>query len=483
MHDRADIGHQFLQSCARKPMRTAYVLADARISYNGIRTLVLSFALRLKAAGVGRGDLVAIATDHMPVAVAAHQAIALLGASWVQATREVIDNPDVPITHLLHDTDYNYPMAPHIIVVDQSWSRLPETARNGIEQFDGPAHGDDVWMYAQSSGTTGEPKILPITYDRILKRVAYRKKILEVEGLVIAGGGPALAFPSVNASLMAVLGQGTLVVSHDPATWIREGVTTLFGTPLQHSRRLTEVAPPPQKFRSITIGGAKASPRFLEFIQDYAEDVYISYGSSEAGPICRNRVRPGADFDNLGRPHAFAEVEIVDDKDVPVAAGVEGEVRVRTPTMITEYAFADKDNARAFRHGWFHPGDTGVLDNKGQLRITGRINDQLSISGVKVNAVRVDGVAESIPDVKQAMAFVADLAGTGAYELVVAIRLANNDADAEDVARCIRNVCGVMIGHAVVPSAVIVVDDIPTSARGKPLRRKGPELLVGAVRL
>lgn len=482
MLHQANIGNRFLLACDRLPLRTAFVLANSRISYAGVRTLVLSFAIRLRDLGIGPGSLVAVATDHLPVSVAAHQAIALLGATWVQATREVLNNPAIPVTHLLHDTDHSFPVAPNIIAVDQSWARLPDLGTNHIDVFNGPANPDDIWMYAQSSGTTGDPKLIPITYENISRRLDLRKEIHLVEGMTVAGSGPALAFPTVNASLMIIMEGGTFVVNRDPTAWEREGVQMIFGTPLQHRKRLGDAPPPERKFEAITIGGAKASSRFIEYLQDFVETIYVGYGSSEAGPICRNSVRPGPEFDNLGRPHNFVNVEIVDQEDQPLPAGTEGEVRVRTPCMVSRYAFADEASARAFRNGWFHPGDTGILDEEGQLRITGRINDQLSIGGVKVNAVRIDGLVEDLPEVAQSMAFVADLDNSGLLELVVAVRLKNPRVRMELVARRIRDLCGMRIGRSVTPTAIIFVDEIPVNERGKPLRRSGMKLLDGRER-
>ena len=68
--------------------------------------------------------------------------------------------------------------------------------------------------------------------------------------------------------------------------------------------------------------------------------------------------------------------------------GETGEVRYKTPLLVTGYIGDDDATRTFFRNGWFHPGDTGYLNSKKQLFITGRVNDLMNIGGTKLNAAK-----------------------------------------------------------------------------------------------
>lgn len=474
-----NIGHMYLQAAAQHRDVSAFVLDQSRVSYGMMEELVFSFALRLRERGIDQSSLVAISTGHFSVAVAAHQAIALLGASWVNATREALANEAFPITQLLHDGTKPMPSAINVIEIDPSWAKMPETVMaSGQISFSGHASDDDIWMYAQSSGTTGIPKLIPLSYGLVRNRLECIINLNELRSKKVAASPPPLSQPGVFGALGAGLSGGTLVATHDPRVWAAEGVTAIVGTPLQHMKRLKGAPIPERKFKTINVGGAKASPKFIDFVSQYAERVFIGYGSTETGPVCRNEVKKGQNFDDLGKPHDFVQVEAVDEQERPVDTGSEGTIRIKSPFMADRYIYSQESTRSAFRNGWFYPGDTGVFDERGHLTITGRINDQVSIGGVKVNAVMIDNVTEQVPGVKEAMAFTLDIEGVGMESLVLMLCL-EIGTDATNIANKVRKACRDKISSSLVPSAVYIVNEIPKSDRGKPLRKSGAAIVEG----
>ena len=107
----------------------------------------------------------------------------------------------------------------------------------------------------------------------------------------------------------------------------------------------------------------------------------------------------------LAGPCDDVVLEVVDESGQSVKTGEVGEVRYKTPLLVTGYIGDDDATRTFFRNGWFYPGDTGYLDSTKQLFISGRVNDLLNIGGTKLNAAAVDGVIQSTVGVADGACF------------------------------------------------------------------------------
>src|SRR5690606_316615 len=100
-----------------------------------------------------------------------------------------------------------------------------------------------------------------------------------------------------------------------------------------------------------------------------------------------------------------SSVEVVDEDDVPLPQGEVGRIRHRSFGMVHEYVGEPEATARAFRGGWFYPGDLGFIRSDGGLTLTGRETEVLNAGGVKIDPNRVDHAAMENPSVSDACCF------------------------------------------------------------------------------
>jgi len=123
-------------------------------------------------------------------------------------------------------------------------------------------------------------------------------------------------------------------------------------------------------------------------------------------------------------------------------------------------------DAKALHGGWYFTGDTGFVDQDGDLFVTGRADDMIITGGENVSPVEVesclslhDGVAEvavvGLPDVRWG-------------KIVVAFIKRRGDVTAEDLDRHCRE-SG--LANFRRPRRIVFVDEIPKSPVGKLLRR------------
>ena len=89
----------------------------------------------------------------------------------------------------------------------------------------------------------------------------------------------------------------------------------------------------------------------------------------------------------------------------PVAAGTVGEIVHRSPQAMVGYWDDPDKTAEAFRGGWFHSGDLGVLDPDGYLSIVDRKKDMIKSGGENVASREVEEVLFQHPAVAEAAVF------------------------------------------------------------------------------
>lgn len=117
-----------------------------------------------------------------------------------------------------------------------------------------------------------------------------------------------------------------------------------------------------------------ASPMPVEVLRELLArlpgiDLWNFYGQTEIAPVAtilppREQVRSAG---SAGWPVLNVQTRGVDDDDRPVPAGQVGEVVHRTPQAALRYWRDREKTAEAFRGGWFHSGDLGIVDDEGRL--------------------------------------------------------------------------------------------------------------------
>ena len=116
------------------------------------------------------------------------------------------------------------------------------------------------------------------------------------------------------------------------------------------------------------------------------------------------------------------EVQLVNAEGQEVAAGEEGELRIRRlPTDCTGYLGDPASSATHFRGEWFYPGDLATRRADGRVRILGRVSDVLVVAGRKLAMVPLEQHVQRILGVQEVCLF-SQLDKAGFEELVIAIQ-------------------------------------------------------------
>jgi fatty-acyl-CoA synthase len=158
--------------------------------------------------------------------------------------------------------------------------------------------------------------------------------------------------------------------------------------------------------RMITTGSTIVSEGFVRKVSARGVPVIQVYGATETCPIAAY-VRAADALRKAGSAGVAAlhcDLKIVDEHGAEAAAGRDGEILVRGPSVASGYWRAPKETERAFREGWYHSGDVGHLDEEGHLYVVARLKDMIVSGGENIYPAEVEAVLLECAAVEEACA-------------------------------------------------------------------------------
>jgi fatty-acyl-CoA synthase len=430
--------------------RTAVVHRDRRDTYGDLRRRVHRLASALRQAGIAPGDRVAVLAPNSPALLECHFGVPLAGGVLVAInTRLATEEIGYILEHsgakvLLVDTELTRVVAPvlggcpsvscvvHLAdtaaqsqVPGVEYERFLET---GVEDAGPPplAGEDEPIAINYTSGTTGKPKGVVYTH-----RGAYLNALSVALELRLGPDSVYLwTLPMFHCNgwcyIWGATAAGathvTLRQVHPPAVWDvieRERVTHFCAAPTV----LIDLANHPSARRQerrlpvrAATGGAPPSPTTIAQMAALGVEVTHLYGLTETyGPSmscawwpewdtlpseqqARLKARQGVGHMGIGG------VRVVDPemRDVPADGQTMGEVVIRGNSVMAGYFKDEVATAQAFRGGWFHTGDLGVVHPDGYVELRDRAKDVIISGGENISTIEVEQTIARHPAVLEA---------------------------------------------------------------------------------
>lgn len=344
---------------------------------------------------------------------------------------------------------------------------------------------DDPVMTYYTSGTTGLPKgavhshsgVLWNTYHQVADAGLSRDDVyLLVPSLSWAAGfhDIFLALLSIGGRVaMLPTGGVTIDAIVDAAATQRATHTLLVPTLLKQliaaPRAFERLRATP--LRRIYTGGEIVPPSVIERVNAELPDCRVVqlYGMTEFPLMMTVHDAHEA----LARPERTGRASSIVTLGVRGTDGAirdrgDGEVVVRSPATMLRYHGQPEATAQALRDGWFHTGDTGVLDEQGYLTLNGRAKDMIIRGGMNVYPREVEDVVARVAGVLDVAVVGVDDPKWG--EVPVAIVVAHDEAA---VTPAVRAACEADLSSYKRPAAVVVRSEpLPRTPTGKVLKRE-----------
>jgi long-chain acyl-CoA synthetase len=194
------------------------------------------------------------------------------------------------------------------------------------------------------------------------------------------------------------------------------------------------------------------------------------YGLTESAPVAiANPVTIDEWSGQIGVPVPSTEAAILDDDGVSVAPGEVGEICIRGPQVMKGYWNRPEETAKVFTADrWLRTGDMGVMDPRGNIRITDRKKDMIIVSGFKVFPNEIEDVLATHAGVAEAAAIGVPDERSGEAVKVVVVRKDPALTEGELLAHCKQHLTAYKMPRIV----EFRTEPLPKSNLGKILRRE-----------
>lgn len=192
-----------------------------------------------------------------------------------------------------------------------------------------------------------------------------------------------------------------------------------------------------------------------------SKELHVAYATSDFGPIATAGPQHHHGEPNcVGVVHPGIQLQIVNDSGAILPAGERGHIRVKGKGMATGYLDDDEATARAFRDGWFYPGDVGRIGEGGLAYFEGRSDDMMNFASINVFPGEIERVVENFPGVAECAAFAVSSNRFGDIPVVAVVR--SGAFDEREIIALARQHLGLRA-----PRKVLLVDTIPRNSAGK----------------
>ncbi|OBK09933.1 class I adenylate-forming enzyme family protein [Mycobacterium asiaticum] len=454
---------------AERPDSEAVVeLGSDRLSYRQLWDGAARVAGGLRAAGLNRGDRVAVRYPAGINWVLAFWGTVMAGGIAVAVnTRSA--QPEVDF--VLSDAEAHIDLSPA--------TPMPDGRPYVTEQLDRA----DVAALFYTSGTTGHPKGVPTTHEAFLTNNENAVRCLRQprdigEGLRTLISVPLFHVTGCNSQLLAATALGgaavimpALNLDQMIATLGDERISVMVTVPAIYALLLRHNdfgAADVSGVRWVGYGGAPIAPSLVRAVKDAFPQatVFNGYGMTETASLMTalpdEEAVEHADSVGYAVPSVDLGVSPINDG----SGDLVGELLTRGGNVTAGYWNRPDATAATFVDGWLHTGDVVRVDDAGRVHIVDRLKDIINRGGENISSVEVEAALLAAPGVTDACVLAVPDEVMG--EKVGAVLV----GDEVDVPAVLEQ-CREQLADYKVPQYVnVVTTPLPRNAGGKLLKGK-----------
>ena len=375
-------------------------------------------------------DIKLTVSEHRNILNDCNPRILLCSSQYLQHALEVKNNvPSIEHIFVLDDETRDYPEIPSVSSLESDISK----------DMGRPRSLDETALIVYTSGTTGNPKGVMISFGNIYSQLRDFEQIIKLTSKnTLLSILPLNHLLELNVGFFGMLYMGAKVVyikSLNPKELIsvmkEKRITNMIVVPLvikmlknSIEKQIKKQSAFMQKTFDIMYKIAKYMPRFVrrlmfksiinemggkfecfvsggaplendvaEFFERLGIPVFQGYGLTETSPTISTNCYGSNKIGTVGKPLPSVSVKLNDN----------GEILVMGPNIMKGYYGKPDMTAEVIdENGWFHTGDIGEIDKSGYIKITGRIKNMIVLGGgKKIFPEEVEAVLEVSPLIKE----------------------------------------------------------------------------------
>lgn len=470
----ASVIARFARQVQRQPEAEALVFGEESYTYIEVWRWAQDIAQKLQSAGVTPGDVVGIMMTR-----GSEMIVTMLSAAMLHATYLPID-PDYPVERInfmvedaavkvvcSNSLDIDVPCEVFDI---PKYFEVNEMAPVKLEEA--ILHEPLAPLYLiYTSGTTGRPKGVSISHQNVLNLVYAWKDEIELEASDRILQYANIVFDAsvweIYSSL--IMGHPLIIASEEERLdvqklerLIHEMGVTVASIPVQVCMLMEDY-----HLRCLVTGGSTSTPALVEHVRPNVDMYVNAYGPTESTVITtawRYTSNDPCYKVPIGRPLANIQVYILED-DQLCGVGVPGELCIAGDSLSQGYLNRPELNEASFIDNPFGQGKlyrTGDLARylaSGEIEYLGRLDNQVSLRGYRVELSEIINTINHYPEVRDSEVIMKHHAGE---DVLVGYYVASESCD-----DALRVYLQQYLPYYMIPSYLIRLDDIPLTKNGK----------------
>jgi len=495
----------FTEQVRATPDSIAVVCDEQNLSYQDLDNLSSQVAQNLRAAGIGRGDIVALLEYRSIGFLASMIGILKAGAVYMPL------DPSHPSTRWLEILNEGNPKMVIVgdeLTVEQRWltrkwntGQIVTNSRllnDDVEICElEPSSLDDLAYVLFTSGSTGKPKGVMIEHRGMINNMLAKEEPLGLDANTVVAQTASQCFDiSIWQFLTALLFGGKVVivpteVSQSPedllntldaqGVTIWESVPSLLQASLEYSKEL------PSMSWVMPTGEALSQSLVSSWFKHYPDiPLMNAYGPAECSDdVAFEPIYEEVERVCIGTPVANAHLHVVNKQLALVPAGVVGELAVSGPVVgrgylgleeLTHEKFVNNPYAQdEWDKRMYLTGDLVRRLQDGRLEYVGRTDNQVKLRGFRIELGEIEKQILSVESVKEAVVVVHQDEEQD-KRLVAFMTSGNITGESEDVQSqgngsidilSLKEQLKTRLPYYMVPSAFEVCSSLPLTDNGK----------------
>jgi crotonobetaine/carnitine-CoA ligase len=508
--DYSTIGETFFRAAERYADKSflavpanaarAYYPAGTEITYSEAAKTVHELKQIYAAAGYGTGHRISLLIENRPEHLLHKLAMNALGVCCVPLNPDhrprelayVLDHANVDVVVVLASLEAQASLGmaqaerckPKVVLFEHFATRLPPATSKATSTTP-DAETPATILY--TSGTTGRPKGCVLSHGYELAAGAWysTRGGLSTFGEACERIYNPLPLFHVNASICSfycAMLRGNCQVQTDrfqPSRWWTEvyesKATVVHYLGVVVPMLLGQAEHPHERDHCVcfAIGAGVEPQRHRAFEERFGFPLIEIWGMTEmVRAIIDNQLPREVGTRAFGRVTPGVEIRVVDDNDIDLPVGQEGEMIVRHSAakprkhFFSGYLDDEAATETSWRGGWFHTGDIVTRDATGLLRFIDRRKNIIRRSGENIAAAEVEALLQAHPLVEN-VAVLAVKDEVREEEVLACVVLKDKTADATTTAKILFDHCNTSLAYYKSPGWLYMTDSIPTTATQK----------------
>ena len=494
----------FKEQVSKTPNLDALVYNEERLTYTDLDRQSDKVATNLVSQGFKAGDFCLLCLDRSPEMIIGILGILKAGGAYIPID---INLPQERISYLQKDTKANFVLTTQTFnalfddTLQSKTALIEDFLDNEHIEFVCTTNLESLAYVIYTSGSTGKPKGVMITHDNLTQRLSGEIDLLNLDNQVKTCLMTNYAFDvSLLEIFLPLLVGGSIIIPPTPYLkqpkkivnlWEQEAVTLLQGTPGYFATLLTSLTKKQGKrlkLKHICLGGESLNKQLVNDIRQKLPQAQLNnhYGPTEAciDAIVLENVT-SFESNIIGKPIPDTKIYIVNENDVPVPIGVEGEIWIGGPGVAAGYLNRqDLTNEKFIPNPFesngmvYKSGDIGHWLPSGNIVFSGRKDNQVKIRGNRVEIGEIEQVILSFGQISQCVVTTRE-DRNGLLQLVGYVVPTKNKRRKINM-KTFEVMLKKRLPKYMIPSFWVELETLPLNQNGKVDKKALPEPLAGA---